>query len=204
MQDDSRACRSLLYREHSVQYHPEKIVDVGQRAVHVTAVTAKAIVRAFYGEDPRRSYFSSCYNGGRQALMEAQRYPGGYDGMVAGAPANYWTALLSFAASNAKATLAEAASYIPAAKLPAIEAAALAACDASDGVKDGVIENPPACPVRSRGVLVQERGIGLVKGSARPGADVVRTRPLCPYPLIAEYKGTGSTDEAANFTCATR
>ena len=126
-------------------HHPEKIVDFGHRAVHVTAVSAKAIIRAFYGEDPRRSYFSSCSNGGRQALMEAQRYPGDYDGIVAGAPANYWTALLSFAASNARATLAEAASYIPAAKLPAIEAAALAACDASDGVKDGVIENPPAC-----------------------------------------------------------
>jgi Tannase and feruloyl esterase len=126
-------------------HHPEKIVDFGHRAVHVTAVSAKAIIRAFYGEGPRRSYFSSCSNGGRQALMEAQRYPADYDGIVAGAPANYWTALLSFAASNAKAMLAEAASYLPAAKLPAIEAAALAACDASDGVKDGVIDNPPAC-----------------------------------------------------------
>ncbi|MEP6917081.1 MAG: tannase/feruloyl esterase family alpha/beta hydrolase [Acidobacteriota bacterium] len=126
-------------------HHPEKIVDFGHRAVHETAVSAKAIIRAFYGQDPRRSYFNSCSNGGRQALMEAQRYPGDYDGIVAGAPANYWTRLLSFAASNAKATLADAGSYIAAAKLPAIEAAALAACDASDGVKDGVIENPLAC-----------------------------------------------------------
>jgi len=126
-------------------HHPEKIVDFGHRAIHETAVNAKAIIRAFYGEDARRSYFNSCSNGGRQALMEAQRYPGDYDGIVAGAPANYWTHLLSFAASNVKATLAEAASYIPPAKLPAIEAAALAACDASDGVKDGVIENPLTC-----------------------------------------------------------
>ena len=126
-------------------HHPEKIVDFGHRAIHETAVNAKAIIRAFYGENPKRSYFDSCSNGGRQALMEAQRYPGDYDGIVAGAPGNYWTHLLSFAASNAKATLAEAASYIAAAKLPAIEAAALAACDASDGVTDGVIENPLTC-----------------------------------------------------------
>jgi hypothetical protein len=126
-------------------HHPEKIVDFGHRAIHETALSAKAIIRAFYGEDPKRSYFDSCSNGGRQALMEAQRYPGDYDGIIAGAPANYWTHLLSFAASNTKATLADAESYIPAAKLPAIEAAALAACDANDGVKDGVIENPLTC-----------------------------------------------------------
>ncbi len=126
-------------------HHPEKIVDFGHRAIHETAVNAKAVIRAFYGEDPRRSYFSSCSNGGRQALMEAQRYPADYDGIIAGAPANDWTHLLSFAASNAKATLAETESYIPAAKLPAIAAVAQAACDATDGVKDGVIENPQAC-----------------------------------------------------------
>jgi hypothetical protein len=126
-------------------HHPEKIVDFGHRAIHETAVSAKAIIRAFYGEDPKRSYFDSCSNGGRQALMEAQRYPGDYDGIIAGAPANYWTHLLSFAAWNTKATLGDAGSYIPAAKLPAIEAAALAACDANDGVKDGVIENPLTC-----------------------------------------------------------
>jgi hypothetical protein len=126
-------------------HHPEKIVDFGHRAIHETAVSAKAIIRAFYGADSRRSYFDSCSNGGRQALMEAQRYPSDYDGIVAGAPANYWTHLLSFAAANTKATLANAESYIPAAKLPAIEAAALAACDANDGVKDGVIEDPVRC-----------------------------------------------------------
>lgn len=125
--------------------HPEKITDFGYRAIHETAVAAKAIITAFYGDAPKRSYFNSCSNGGRQALMEAQRFPGDYDGIIAGAPANYWTHLLSSAVSGTKATLAEAASYIPPAKLPAIEAAVLAQCDAKDGVKDGVIENPIAC-----------------------------------------------------------
>jgi hypothetical protein len=126
--------------------HPEKITDFGYRAIHETAVTAKSVIRAFYGDAPKRSYFSSCSNGGRQALMEAQRFPADYDGIIAGAPAAFWTHLLSSAASGTKATLADPASYIPAAKLPAIQAAALAQCDAADGVKDGAIENPLACP----------------------------------------------------------
>ena len=125
--------------------HPEKIVDFGYRAVHETADTAKSLIRAFYGEAPKRSYFNSCSNGGRQALMEAQRYPADYDGIIAGAPANYWTHLMSAAAFGVRATLSEPANYIPAAKLPAIEAAALAQCDAADGVKDSVIENPFSC-----------------------------------------------------------
>ena len=130
---------------HWALRHPEKIIDFGYRAIHETTAAAKAIVNRFYGDAPSHSYFNSCSNGGRQALMEAQRFPADYDGIVAGAPANNWTHLLALAASNLRATLAEAASYIPAAKLPAIESAALGACDARDGVKDGVIENPRQC-----------------------------------------------------------
>ncbi len=125
--------------------HPEKIIDFGYRAIHETAVTAKSIIHAYYGAAPKRSYFNSCSNGGRQALMEAQRYPADYDGILAGAPANNWTHLLSSAVAGVNATLADSASYLPAAKLPAIESAALAQCDGLDGVKDGVIENPLVC-----------------------------------------------------------
>ena len=125
--------------------HPEKIADFGYRAIHETADKAKAIIRAFYGNGPRRSYFSSCSNGGRQALMEAQRFPSDYDGIIAGAPANRWTHLLTQAAWDMQATMQDSASYIPASKLPAIEAAALARCDALDGVKDGVIDDPIRC-----------------------------------------------------------
>jgi feruloyl esterase len=124
--------------------HFEKITDFGYRAIHETTQNAKAIVKAFYGSDAKRSYFSSCSNGGRQALMEAQRFPADYDGIIAGAPANAWTHLMSAAVSDMQA-LSDAASYIPAAKLPAIESAALAACDASDDVKDGVLEDPSRC-----------------------------------------------------------
>ncbi|HLK68341.1 MAG TPA: tannase/feruloyl esterase family alpha/beta hydrolase [Bryobacteraceae bacterium] len=125
--------------------HPEKIVDFGYRAIHETAVTAKAMIAKFYGDGPKHSYFHSCSNGGRQALMEAQRYPSDYDGIVAGAPAYYWTHLLTEAIWNSQALLADPASYIPASKLPALESATLAACDALDGVKDGVIDDPSKC-----------------------------------------------------------
>ncbi len=135
--------------------HPEKIVDFGHRAIHEMTVKAKAIISAYYGSGPKRAYFSSCSNGGRQALMEAQRYPDDYDGIIAGAPANYWTHLLVSAVSNLQATAGEKATYIPSSKLPAIQAAALAACDAEDGVKDGVIENPERCRLDPARLLCQ-------------------------------------------------
>ena len=125
--------------------HPEKIVDYGYRAIHEMTEKAKLIIKAFYGAAPKRSYFASCSNGGRQALMEAQRYPNDYDGIIAGAPANDFTHILTGFAWNMKNTLADPASYISARKLKAIETAVLAACDARDGVKDGVLDDPTKC-----------------------------------------------------------
>jgi len=133
--------------------HPEKMADFGYRAIHETTEKAKAIIHAFYGDAPHRSYFSSCSNGGRQALMEAQRFPADYDGIIAGAPANFWTHLLTSAITNSQALLADPASYIPASKVPAIEAATLQACDALDGVKDGVIDNPAQCHFKASKLL---------------------------------------------------
>lgn len=125
--------------------HPEKIVDYGHRAIHEMTVKAKAIINAFYGSAPKKSYFASCSNGGRQALMEAQRYPNDYDGLIAGAPANYFTQILTGFAWNLKALHDDQASQIPPTKLKAIESAALAACDARDGVTDGVLDDPTRC-----------------------------------------------------------
>jgi hypothetical protein len=122
--------------------HPEKVIDFGYRAIHEMTERAKAIVAAFYGKAPDHSYFASCSNGGRQALMEAQRYPADYDGIVAGAPANAFTHLLAQGAWDVKNLRA---GYLPSAKLPGIEAATLAACDALDGVKDGVLDDPRRC-----------------------------------------------------------
>jgi len=125
--------------------HPEKVADFGYRAVHETSVQAKTIVRAFYGKDLARSYFVGCSDGGREALMEAQRFPDDFIGIVAGAPANFWTHLLTNAVWDEQALLNDPAGWIPPAKLPVLQAAALNACDALDGVKDGLIENPRRC-----------------------------------------------------------
>ncbi|HJX83539.1 MAG TPA: tannase/feruloyl esterase family alpha/beta hydrolase, partial [Candidatus Angelobacter sp.] len=125
--------------------HQEKIVDFGYRAIHEMTVKAKAVVQAFYGDAPRRSYFASCSNGGRQALMEAQRYPADYDGIIAGAPAYDWVHLLTAAVWNMQATNIDPASYIPASKIPAIATAVRAACDELDGVKDGILSDPRDC-----------------------------------------------------------
>src|SRR5947209_9131771 len=98
-------------------------------------VNAKSLVRAFYGDAPRHSYFDSCSDGGREGLMEAQRFPDDFDGILAGAPANFWTHLLAGAMAMIQSMYGkDPAAYIPSTKLPAIQAAALAACDAQDGV----------------------------------------------------------------------
>ncbi len=135
--------------------HPGKVIDFGYRAIHEMTVKAKAIIKAFYGDNPRRSYFASCSNGGRQALMEAQRFPEDYDGILAGAPANNWTHMLVAGIWDMQAILADPATYIPASKVPAISAAVLAACDAKDGVKDGIINDPRECKF-DPGVLLCE------------------------------------------------
>jgi feruloyl esterase len=125
--------------------HPEKVIDFGYRAVHETSVQAKAILREFYGKDPTQSYFAGCSDGGREALMEAQRFPADFHGIVAGAPANYWTHLMFKGLLDEHALLDDPTSYIPPSKLPVLQNAALAACDALDGVKDGLIQNPRLC-----------------------------------------------------------
>ena len=123
--------------------HPEKLIDYGFRAVHEMTVDAKAVVKSFYGDGAKKSYFASCSNGGRQALMEAQRFPDDYDGIIAGAPANSWVPLV--AAGLKVAQTLDGPGYIPGAKVPAIAKAVLAACDELDGVKDGILNDPRQC-----------------------------------------------------------
>jgi Tannase and feruloyl esterase len=125
--------------------HPEKIADFGHRGIHEMTRVAKAVSRSFYSKDALRSYFSGCSDGGREALMEAQKYPADYDGILAGAPANYWTALLSTSMFDSQALMLDPASYIPAAKIPVIASAVLKACDAKDGVSDGILNDPRRC-----------------------------------------------------------
>jgi feruloyl esterase len=125
--------------------HPEKMVDFSHRAIHEMAVKAKAVIQATYGTAPRRSYFNGCSQGGRQGITSAQRYPADFDGIVAGAPA--WGGMRLYAGRmTLNHTVNKSAdAVIPAAKYPTIHKAVMNACDARDGVTDGVIENPTAC-----------------------------------------------------------
>ena len=129
--------------------HPEKLVDLGYRSVHELTLKAKAIVAAFYGNAAQRSYWNGCSSGGKQGLMEAQRYPGDYNGIIAGAPANYWTHLMFGDMWPGEVTLTDSAAHLSQEKFALLHRAALAACDAIDGVSDGLVEDPDALPLRS-------------------------------------------------------
>jgi len=123
---------------------PEKIRDYGWRANHLAAETAKQVIAAYYTPRLAASYFHGCSDGGREALMEAQRFPDDYDAILAGAPAIPWTRMASAFATDHLATLRPGAD-LPVAKLRLLQAAALAQCDRRDGVADGLIENPRVC-----------------------------------------------------------
>ena len=129
--------------------HLEKVADYGHRAIHETAVTAKALINAFYGAAPRFSYFNACSNGGRAALMEPNQF-GTWP--VKGAD-------------------------------PKVSVSAAIEQWVETGTAPGAI-------IATKFKRDGDRASG-----------VLRTRPLCAYPQVAKYKGTGSTDDAANFEC---
>lgn len=128
------------------QGHPEKIADYGHRAIHLTALAGQAITAAYYGRPPRHSYFVGCSQGGQEALMEAQRYPADYDGIIAGDPDYNQTHHEVGAHLWAVTTLyASPASHLGEAQARLVGAAVNRACDALDGVRDGVLEDPRRC-----------------------------------------------------------
>ena len=122
-------------------------VDFAYRGVHETALVAKALIALYYGQPQKYAYFDGCSDGGREALMEAQRFPADFNGITAGAPAmNFTTQNTFYHGYNVLGNLAPDGSFILTAdKLPILHQAALNACDAADGLKDGLISNPIAC-----------------------------------------------------------
>ena len=122
----------------------ERLIDYSYRALHLTTVNAKAIIDAYYGNAPQYSYYLGCSTGGKQGLMEAQRFPADYDGIVAGDAANFWTHQMmsevwdGIATGTPETNLSEG-------KLELIQNAVMAACDAADGAVDGIISDPMRC-----------------------------------------------------------
>jgi len=121
---------------------PQKLVDYQYRAVHELTLAGKALTAAHYGRSADRSYWVGCSTGGRQGLKEAQRYPEDYDGIVAGAPASNWSALMGLSISIQK-NMAPGGLSVD--KLGVLKEAAIAACDANDGVIDRVITSTATC-----------------------------------------------------------
>ena len=162
-------------------------IDFGYRAVHLTTAAGKTLVRAYYGAAPEYAYFEGCSTGGRQGLMEAQRYPDDFDGIVAGAPANHYQEMNAvrvwllqrmfrddFAGALAFDTDGDGR-FDSVRKLEILADAVLAACDGNDGVADGVIDDPLACGFDARRDLAGHRCPGDVDGDACFTAAQVRT-----------------------------
>jgi feruloyl esterase len=125
-----------------VMSNPQKAIDYAWRAVHLTATTAKDITKEYYGKAISRAYWNSCSNGGRQGLLEAQRFPEDFDGIVANAPWVDQTGFTIGAMWNQKAL---SAAPVNAAKLALVADRVMAKCDAVDGLKDGLIDDPRKC-----------------------------------------------------------
>jgi hypothetical protein len=126
---------------------PQKRIDFAYRGNHETTLVAKALIQAFYGQGPRYSYFMGCSDGGREALMEAQRYPNDFDGISAGDPAALFQVQNSFyhAWSTLADKRADGTNILMPAKLQLVHDAAIAHCDTFSGVQDGLLQDPRTC-----------------------------------------------------------
>ena len=122
--------------------NPEAVTDFSYRAIHVMTNVAKAVIAAYYGRPQQQAYFEGCSTGGRQALMEVQRYPNDYQGVIAGAPVYTLGVQTTSVVRNQVFARAEP---LTDGQLARLKTAALAACDGRDGLVDGVITDPRAC-----------------------------------------------------------
>jgi hypothetical protein len=122
--------------------NPQKAVDYAYRAVHLTAVTAKEMANRYYAQPVAKAYWNSCSNGGRQGLLEAQRYPEDFDGIVANAP---WVDQTGFTIGAIWNQRAFAETHVSADKLALVGGRAMEVCDAVDGLRDGLIDDPRQC-----------------------------------------------------------
>lgn len=156
---------------------PAKTTDFFYRAAHAATVAGKLFVQAYYAAPLRRAYFDGCSTGGRMGMMEAERYPADYDGVIAGDPAmDYRSTLLRLMVQ--KAALASPGAYLPPDALAAVDEAVTARCDAIDGATDGLVQDPARCPVRPRDLLCREGQAGDCLKPEQAGVLQAITTPL--------------------------
>lgn len=170
-----------------------KLADYYFRAVHDVTVAAKQLVQGYFAKPLAKSYFDGCSNGGRQALVEAGRYPEDYDGIVAGAPFMDIKVILA-GTRMYQHLFSKPAAYIPAELLPVVDRAVLAACDAADGVKDGLIQNPAQCAFDAKTLICKPGETGNCLSADQAGTVetyFTATRDEAGHLL---YPGSATTD----------
>jgi feruloyl esterase len=158
--------------------HPEKLIDYAHRSEHEMTVAAKAVVTAFYGTAASRSYWNGCSTGGRQALVEATRYPDDFDGIIAGAAANPKTLLDAWRMWMAQVAMKDRADRILPSQYPLIHKAVLAQCDAIDGVRDGLIEDPTKCRFDPKSIVCKSTDDLTNEASCLTPRQAMSTRAL--------------------------
>jgi feruloyl esterase len=159
------------------------IADFGYLGIHQMTVTAKELTKRFYGTYSFRSYFNGCSTGGRQGLMEAQRYPADYDGIAAGAPAINWTKFHP-AQLWGQLRMRLAGNVVPPCELAAATDAAVAACDPRDGVTDGIISDWQGCRFDARSLIGTVTGCGTITAT---DADLINTMWAGPRGVDGEF-----------------
>lgn len=168
--------------------HPEKVVDFGYRAMHEMAVQSKAIIQTFYKRGPQLSYYQGCSTGGRQGLMEAQRYPEDFDAIIAGAPVHNMIHLNMQSVARQVDVLREPSLLIPPDKMTVFVNAVLAACDQKDGVHDNIISDPQMCKFDPQSLICKAGGTAncltapQVESARRAYAPVKTRNGVLVYP----------------------
>jgi feruloyl esterase len=147
----------------------ERLVDYSYRGLHLTTTAAKAIIDAYYGRNAAYSYFTGCSKGGQQALIEAQRFPADYDGIVAGDAANFWTHQMASEVWNGVVT-SSPDTNLPQEKLQLIQDAVMSVCDAQDGIADGIISDPMRCHFDPKKLLCKSGDSGNCLTAAQVSA----------------------------------
>ena len=176
------------------------IRDNGHLGIHEMSVTGKALTEAMYGVAPAKSYFNGCLHGGRQGQMEAQRYPQDYDGIMSGSPAINWQKLHPQQMWGTVLMNAEN-DPIPQCKMATATAAAIESCDAIDGVKDGVIEDPERCKFDPKALIGKSAGedtCGNVPRRRTPPSFKNFGTDLGPQKELAAFRGYGSASRGGN------
>src|SRR5215472_9047719 len=167
----------------------ERLIDYSYRGLHLTTVNAKAISDAYYSQQPKYAYYSGCSTGGKQGLMEAQRYPADFDGILAGDAANFWTHQMVSEVWNGVVT-SSPETNLSKEVLQLVQDAAIAKCDALDGAKDGLVSDPMRC--RFDPEILQCRGADTSNCLTAAQVEAVRkiyTGPVNPRTNKAVYAG---------------